>query len=105
MNKDVIYIFAAKDNAGEFYGEHVVTDLDKQLDNLEYKDVHAGEYQIWKYPVGEIYNVTSDREVSSEDEYSVPNTNRGVIWKPLLEQVGLDPDFVSNEYQKLSIKS
>ncbi len=95
------YIFAAKDKDDNFYGEFIISNLQSELNNLEYADVAEGEYQIWKYPTGEQYEIVPDRQVSNEDIYSVPITTKGEVWIPKLNYFVTNQKVVEENYKRL----
>lgn len=99
--KNKILLFAYKTN-GDFFAERIIDDLDSALSRLEYGDVLEGEYQIWEYPSGKLFNITPDKEVEEKDYYSTPNTNTGVKWLPKLMISSTDKNKVAEAYKRLS---
>ena len=88
-----------------FKPEHIVEDLHNELANLEYGDVADGDYQVWEYPSGKIFQITSDREVDDDNFYSTPYTSKGTIWEPQLTEIFTDQAKVHEAYRKLSQSS
>lgn len=100
MIDDQINIFCTKIKE-VFYPEHIIKDLQREFDNLEYGDVAEGRYQVWQYPEGVIFDIVPDRELSNDLYYSTPFASLGEIWKPLLWQTKIDKDLVDNAYRSL----
>lgn len=90
----------ANQHAGEYQPEGIIN-LD-HLDNLEYIDVRNSEYQLWHWPSGDIYKISSDREVKPKDEYATPYGDKGIIWLPILIKVGSDKEKVADVMRKYS---
>ncbi|HEX8182828.1 MAG TPA: hypothetical protein VF575_04480 [Candidatus Saccharimonadales bacterium] len=44
-------------HGSEYFAEHIIENLEEKLSNLEYQDVKEGNYQVWEYPTGNIYDV------------------------------------------------
>ena len=86
----------------KFHPESIIEDLESRLYGLEYRDVFEGEYQIWEYPSGKIFNIEPDRKVDDKDYTSVPYTSKGIIWLPKLTLVETDRKKVTVAYEKLS---
>lgn len=96
------YIFAYKHD-GQYFAENLVGSLEDELANLEYEDVRSGQYQVWEYPSGKIYDIAPDRILDEGDnEYSLPNGASGVVWRPLLNEVATDTDKIEAAYSKLA---
>lgn len=83
-------IFANK-YRDSYVAEHI-TNLESDLDNLEYADVKSCEYQLQQWPSGDIYSITLDREVEPGGEHSVFYDNSGIVWLLTLEKVGTDKE-------------
>lgn len=93
------WVFVAK-HEGAFYPEGITTL--ENLDNLEYADVRDGQYQLWSWPSGDIYEIAPDREVEPDKEYSVPYDNNGTVWLPTLKKIGEDKSKVNDALNQLS---
>ena len=103
--QSLTFILSYKYN-GEYVAETIYPDQEDAIDGLEYFDVANGEYQIWEYPSGKIYSVKSDRELGpDENVYSTSHTNKGTVWLPVLDEIGIDSDKVKQAYESLSSKS
>ena len=100
-NEDEKWVFAVK-HESEFYPERMDGEKDHILDNLEYADMKDGEYQLWHWPSGDIYDVVPDREVEARKEYSVPYDNTGVVWIPVLEKKGNNLDAVKDAVNRFT---
>lgn len=100
--KKTIYIQADKASDNSYNATEIVQlDAERSFWNLEYGDVVKGNYQIWEYPSGKIYTVTTDRELEGkeyEDYYGMPNSD---IWLPVLTYKKTDQPLVSAEYHRL----
>lgn len=95
MNK--VYIFAEKNDEGNFDANEISDSISSLLENLEYGDVAANQFQVWEYPSGKIYNIVSDRELPYDD-YSTPSQQR---WLPKLSEMGSDLIKVESAFMEL----
>ncbi len=106
MSNNKVLIFASADkNHDGFYPEEIIENLNKFYDGLEYGDVAEGEYQIWEYPSGKIFDIKSDREVSKDEYYTTPYTTKGTMWLPKLVEVEEDKEKVREVYDRLNQSS
>jgi hypothetical protein len=89
----------------KYKGKYKPYELSDNLDDIystyEYGDVAEGEYQIWEYPSGKIFQIKPDREVEDKYYYSSPDK---IIWWPVLHLLELDVERVTEAYRKLSSK-
>ena len=99
--RQTINIFASKRKDGSFQPEEVIVDLEIFFAGLEYGDVTEGECQIWKYPNGNILQITSDRIVLEDNYYSTPYTTKGTVWLPKLVKKEVDQKKVMDAYSDL----
>jgi len=98
-----IWIFAYRYN-GEYTPEEIVDNPEDQYAGLEYDDVKKGEYQLWEYPSGKIFNIDPDRQLTSgQNQYSTPYSSSGTVWLPKLVETGLDKEKVSKAYRHLAL--
>lgn len=99
---DKVHIFANK-YGNEYLPERLIEDWDEEIDGFEYADVARGEYQVWEYPSGKIYDVVPDRRLDEDaNQYSTPYTSQGTVWLPVLNEVGVDVAKVSEAYSQLT---
>ena len=98
--KNKIQIFAYK-YEGKFYPEHIIHNLDSEFSRLEYGDVYEGEYQIWEYPSGKMFQIESDRIVKDNNYWSSPNAD---LWIPILKQIKVDKKIVNEALTLLKNK-
>lgn len=98
-NKVLLFAYEYK---GEFYAETIIDDLESRLSGLEYGDVYEGEYQIWEYPSGKIFNIEPDRKVDDKYYYYVPYNTSGTIWLPKLTLLKTDKERVQEAYKQFS---
>lgn len=101
-NNDKVKIFAYR-YENEYVPERLIDDWDEEVDGFEYADVVRGEYQVWEYPSGKIYDVVPDRQLGdNEHQYSTPFTSKGIVWLPILKEAGIDTGKVSEAYAQLT---
>lgn len=99
---DTKILIFAYDYEGKFVPEHIIADLEDDLDGLEYGDVAESRYQVWEYPSGKIFAVKSDRVIDrdSSDYYSSPYTSQGTMWLPELVEIRTDKKMVEEAYKR-----
>src|SRR5262249_39684189 len=90
-----------KRSDNQYEPEEIITNLKEFYSGLEYGDVAEGEYQVWEFPSGTIYDVVPDREVDKQHYYTVPYTSSGTVWLPQLKKVGTDSNRVATAYHDL----
>lgn len=95
------WIFASR-QGNEFVPGEVISDLETFYAGLEYGDVIRGEYQLWEYPKGRIFDIVSDRELEDDNDYATPYGHKGIVWLPRLVQIGENKDKVAQAYASLS---
>jgi hypothetical protein len=95
-------IFASLSTDDKYSPEEIVDDLERFYDGLEYGDVLDGEYQIWEYPSGQIFQLEPDREVPDKDYYAAPHSKDGVVWLPRLTPIRTDKERVAEAYRHLT---
>jgi hypothetical protein len=92
------WIFACR-HGNRFVAEHLVDAVEDVLWNLEYGDVARGDYQLWQYPSGKVYEIAADRTVVRLDEqYSTP---RDDLWLPKLREIKEDRAQVTEAYRRM----
>lgn len=91
-----------KTKAGSYYAEGIIENLEERYAGLEYGDVAKGEYQLWEYPSGKIFQIESDRAVAENDHYSTPYVGDRTVWLPKLVLQGTEREKVNAIYKWLS---
>lgn len=93
-----IYLLADKNNDGTFSATEFHSNKTALLEGLEYSDVLNGEFQIWEYPSGNIYDVRPDREIT-DNNYSVAGSDK---WLTVLRYNSMNPELVHEGYSAIS---
>lgn len=93
------YLFADKTKNNSYLASEIFTELNNKLWDLEYGDVIAGQYQIWEYPSGKVFDIESDRNNLRSDDYSTPDPEH---WLPRLKLVAVDKGLVNSSYEHLA---
>lgn len=93
------YMLAEEYTEQGFWPDSVEQSLDDMFNSLEYGDVYEGDYQVWEYPSGKVYEITPDRNVADKYYYSPPSDD---LWEPVLTEIGVDKQRVAEAYKKLT---
>ncbi len=84
---------------GAYRHEQIIFDINEYFSNMEYFDVINDEYQLWKYPSGEIYRLQPDQEVFEKDKYSLPSAG----WTVIKIKIGQDKEKVQAAYDQIML--
>ena len=96
------YIQADKNIDGSYSPTEISANLSLLLESYEYGDVAEGNFQVWEYLSGDIYQIEVDRTLNEAQYYTTSWTTDGVKWKPVLRNISNDQDKVKQAYAYLS---
>lgn len=102
MQESIVYLVADRNKHDRYNATEILNGEDKLqkfLRGLEYIDVINKECQIWEYPSGNVYIIsTSKKRDNEDDDYYM---NQPKEWEPKLVLTTNDAEMVKNGYLAL----
>lgn len=102
MESEIVEWILASRQGKIYVPDEVIVSFDDIKWDFEYSDIAGRQFQVWKFPDGEVFDIEPDRTLPLDaNQFATPYSKGKILWRPILRLVGNDTELVANGHAKL----